>query len=143
MELIMILDYLPYFFIFFTLINVSISIIFTYYMKKNSKDIFLNENILLITAHPDDESMFFLPTLLSLKNIRNFYLLCLSNGNGSGLGKIREKELLNASKYLGIKYTEIIDREEFRDSMEAFWDDILIEKIIKENLEKFKINSIS
>lgn len=38
--------------------------------------------ILLITAHPDDECMFFAPTILSLGNsVRaELFLLCLSEG---------------------------------------------------------------
>ena len=38
--------------------------------------------VLLITAHPDDECMFFAPTVLSLgKSVRaELFLLCLSEG---------------------------------------------------------------
>lgn len=38
--------------------------------------------VLIVTAHPDDEAMFFGPTILSLANRPNctIYLLCLSNG---------------------------------------------------------------
>jgi N-acetylglucosaminylphosphatidylinositol deacetylase len=37
---------------------------------------------LLITAHPDDECMFFAPTILALTRTapEDVYLLCLSNG---------------------------------------------------------------
>lgn len=40
------------------------------------------KRVLIVTAHPDDESMFFGPTILSLtkRNACNVYLLCLSNG---------------------------------------------------------------
>ena len=39
------------------------------------------KNIALITAHPDDEAMFFTPTLLHLKeNGYNVSLLCLCKG---------------------------------------------------------------
>ena len=40
--------------------------------------------ILLITAHPDDECMFFAPTILSLgRSVRaELFLLCLSEGTG-------------------------------------------------------------
>lgn len=41
--------------------------------------------VLLITAHPDDECMFFSPVLLALTRTapQNVYLLCLSEGNFS------------------------------------------------------------
>lgn len=40
------------------------------------------KRVLIVTAHPDDESMFFGPTILSLTKRKNcdVYLLCLSNG---------------------------------------------------------------
>jgi N-acetylglucosaminylphosphatidylinositol deacetylase len=39
------------------------------------------DSVLLVTAHPDDEAMFFSPTILSLTRHRvPVALLCLSNG---------------------------------------------------------------
>jgi len=36
---------------------------------------------MLVIAHPDDESMFFAPTLLSMREAQTpMYVLCLSNG---------------------------------------------------------------
>jgi N-acetylglucosaminylphosphatidylinositol deacetylase len=48
---------------------------------------------LIVIAHPDDEAMFFVPTIKYLRKYNNISLLCLSNGNATGLGRIREKEL--------------------------------------------------
>ena len=42
-------------------------------------------------------------------------MLCLSNGNYEGLGKIWEKELESVGKYLGIKGVTIIDSTKFED----------------------------
>lgn len=40
--------------------------------------------LLLVIAHPDDESMFFAPTLQHLtKRGTSIYVLCLSNGAGA------------------------------------------------------------
>lgn len=47
------------------------------------------ENILVI-AHPDDESMFFLPTMLQLENL---LVLCLTAGDYDGLGSVRRREM--------------------------------------------------
>lgn len=55
---------------------------------------------LLITAHPDDECMFFSPTMPLIA-----HCLCLSNGNQDGLGAVREKELHASCQVLGISYT--------------------------------------
>lgn len=40
------------------------------------------KRVLIVTAHPDDECMFFGPTIVSLsqRNDCHVYLLCLSNG---------------------------------------------------------------
>ena len=63
-----------------------------------------SQNILLVTAHPDDETMFFAPTILSLtrKTSINLFHLCLSSGNADGLGEIRKEELANSLDVLGI-----------------------------------------
>ena len=57
----------------------------------------------MVTAHPDDEAMFFLPTITYL-NDNNYesHLICLSNGNANKIGKIREAELEKCCKYLKI-----------------------------------------
>jgi N-acetylglucosaminylphosphatidylinositol deacetylase len=50
-------------------------------------------NILYVIAHPDDEAMFFVPSIIQLREKNDLYILCLSNGNFDGLGKTREKEM--------------------------------------------------
>jgi N-acetylglucosaminylphosphatidylinositol deacetylase len=58
-----------------------------------------NRSILYVIAHPDDEAMFFVPSILSLRNTGNkLHLLCLSTGNFGGQGKVREKELHASAK---------------------------------------------
>ena len=74
--------------------------------------------ILLLTAHPDDETFFFGPTLTSLipvsasskSNVSGpvsltfpqVYSLCLSVGNADGLGDIRRRELGDSLDTLGV-----------------------------------------
>lgn len=59
--------------------------------------------ILLLTAHPDDECMFFAPTILQLvASSSDVYSLCLSTGDSDGLGEIREKELAGSLDILGV-----------------------------------------
>jgi N-acetylglucosaminylphosphatidylinositol deacetylase len=58
---------------------------------------------MLLIAHPDDESMFFAPTLLSIRG--SLEILCLSNGGCNGLGRRREEELRNVCSYLGCRMT--------------------------------------
>ena len=55
--------------------------------------------ILVVTAHPDDECMFFGPTLLALSH-KNVTVACLSTGNFDGLGSIRRVELDKSCRIL-------------------------------------------
>ncbi|OCF31873.1 hypothetical protein I317_02948 [Kwoniella heveanensis CBS 569] len=84
---------------------------------------------LLVTAHPDDEVMFFSPTILALVS-QGWEVsgLCLSSGNSSGLGDIRTKELVRSYKALGVapNHVIVIEAREFEDSMTAQWDPELI-----------------
>ncbi|CAH6786194.1 Pigl [Phodopus roborovskii] len=58
---------------------------------------------LLVIAHPDDEAMFFAPTVLGLARLeQRVFLLCFSAGNYYSQGEIRKKELLQSCDVLGI-----------------------------------------
>lgn len=81
-----------------------------------------NSHILLFTAHPDDESMFFTPTITELtkQNYNNtFHLICLSNGGYDGLGSIRERELTKAANFLNIDSVKVLD---YVDNINAYWN---------------------
>lgn len=100
-------------------------------------------DILLIIAHPDDEVVFFSPTLklLSSKMAKetekfNVRLLCLSNGNYDKIGKIREDEFAKVMKALKIKDFELINDERIQDDFHKFWDKDLVCEKIKEYFEK-------
>ncbi|KAF9763310.1 putative N-acetylglucosaminyl-phosphatidylinositol de-N-acetylase [Nosema granulosis] len=55
-------------------------------------------NYVLLIAHPDDESMFFAPTLLNLRG--RIKIICLSHGDYDGLGTVRKQEMTKlCSKY--------------------------------------------
>ena len=83
------------------------------------------KRILLLIAHPDDEAMFFAPTLLALTRPElgnHVKILCLSSGtihlpfpyfvlatnstsvgDADGLGEIRKKELVKSALQLGLR----------------------------------------
>ncbi|KAH3672846.1 hypothetical protein WICMUC_004068 [Wickerhamomyces mucosus] len=90
-----------------------------------------NTEIQLLIAHPDDEVMFFAPTLIELlkpKYNNTISVTCFSTGNAEGLGHIRSRELITSLKILGIDDVEIVDDEtKFKDSMSLEWksNDIL------------------
>jgi len=88
-----------------------------YFQRKIEK-----KNFLYVIAHPDDEAMFFVPSIMYLKKTNNLYLLCLSNGNFDGLGKIREKELHASAKHLGFIDSYVVDHPKLQDGMDNHWD---------------------
>jgi N-acetylglucosaminylphosphatidylinositol deacetylase len=64
---------------------------------------------LLLTAHPDDETFFFSPTLTALSHMQNVgrardvFVVCLSTGNAKGLGDVRKEEFGKALEIFGIR----------------------------------------
>lgn len=91
------------------------------------------QKVLIITAHPDDECMFFSPTIQSLLNSGHFvHVLCLSNGNFYGLGKIRSLELFNSCEALGIPLRNVylFKHSDLQDHPEHPWKLKNVEKII-------------
>jgi len=73
---------------------------------KNLSNVRENPNLkqyLIITAHPDDEIMFFAPTIIGLrKQGFKVKILCLSTGNYDKKGEIRQVEIKNCVKLLGV-----------------------------------------
>ncbi|KAH9269339.1 hypothetical protein BASA83_008564 [Batrachochytrium salamandrivorans] len=101
--------------------------------------------VLLVIAHPDDECMFFAPTLLALAATTDRYVLCLSVGNAQGLGRIREKELRASCRILGHSneiHVESMDHELLPDSMTQDWDLSLIIDTVASHIHKHNIDSI-
>ncbi|ETS84019.1 hypothetical protein PFICI_05895 [Pestalotiopsis fici W106-1] len=87
-----------------------------------------NKRICLLIAHPDDEAMFFSPTVLALtrpETGNHVKILCLSTGNADGLGETRKKELVKSAMLLGVRQEDdvfVIDSPDFPDSMTTHWD---------------------
>ncbi|KZT56270.1 LmbE-like protein [Calocera cornea HHB12733] len=79
----------------------------------------------LLTAHPDDESMFFAPTLLSLVSAGwEVWVLCLSVGDAEGLGGVRRGELADAAEVMGLgrERVQVVDDPRLPDSMTTSWE---------------------
>nr|XP_042140128.1 N-acetylglucosaminyl-phosphatidylinositol de-N-acetylase isoform X3 [Peromyscus maniculatus bairdii] len=98
---------------------------------------------LLVIAHPDDEAMFFAPTVLGLARLeQRVFLLCFSTGNYYNQGEIRKKELLQSCDVLGIPppNVTIIDNSEFPDDPGVQWD---TEHVASTLLQHIKVNDIN
>ncbi|GAM88904.1 hypothetical protein ANO11243_069380 [Dothideomycetidae sp. 11243] len=95
-----------------------------------------NKRIVLLIAHPDDEAMFFSPSVLALTapNLGNHLkILCLSTGNADGLGAIRRNELVQSGLLLGLRSAEdvlVLDDPRFPDSMSQDWDETAIAELL-------------
>ena len=82
-----------------------------------------NKRVLFVTSHPDDECMFFGPTIRYFKSVGQVFLLCLSKGDHDGLGTVREEELQNSAKKIGIPegHLKIVDSEDLQDGPRNMW----------------------
>ena len=87
---------------------------------------------LFLTAHPDDEAMFFLPTITALRE-RGYqlHLFCLTNGDAYGLSSERERELVEAGKMMGF-FPSHVHIGKFRDGFNEKWNlTLAVEEIVK------------
>ncbi|GAW81783.1 N-acetylglucosaminylphosphatidylinositol deacetylase [Plasmodium gonderi] len=123
--------------------------IFFHFLNKKKNE-FLSllrekENVGIIIAHPDDEIMFFFPTIKLLfdkKKKAEIFLLSLSNGDYYGQGRIREKELYHVWSYIGgLKNNcKVINDPNIRDGWN-FWNekclvDVIADYCTRNNIRK-------
>ncbi|PKI83260.1 N-acetylglucosaminylphosphatidylinositol deacetylase [Malassezia vespertilionis] len=82
-----------------------------------------------MSAHPDDEVMFFAPAVLEMarQGVR-ISAWCLSQGNGDGLGAVRREELYQSYQALGVPKERVFvwDDVNLQDGMEHVWDEMYI-----------------
>uniref|UniRef100_H0WV61 N-acetylglucosaminyl-phosphatidylinositol de-N-acetylase n=1 Tax=Otolemur garnettii TaxID=30611 RepID=H0WV61_OTOGA len=100
---------------------------------------------LLVIAHPDDEAMFFAPTVLGLARLgHRVSLLCFSAGNYYNQGEIRKKELLQSCDVLGIPPSSvmIIDNRDFPDDPGVQWDTERVASVLLQHIEANGINLV-
>lgn len=119
--------------------------------RSTSRDVVCNNgeirkrNVLLIIAHPDDESMFFSPTINHLiSRGHNIHVLCCSNGNADGMGNIRKEELYRACVILKVPLhqVKILDHHDMQDGFGQKWNLDLLAKIVEEEVSTHSIDSI-
>ncbi|KZP25025.1 LmbE-like protein [Athelia psychrophila] len=104
--------------------------------------------VLLVTAHPDDETMFFAPTLLGLlshpKEVVEVYSLCLSTGDADGLGLTRPNELARALGVLGVDDDKhwVANHPNLKDNFTATWDPQVIAAVVEPYISQNAITTI-
>ncbi|PYH42910.1 PIG-L family deacetylase [Aspergillus saccharolyticus JOP 1030-1] len=101
-------------------------------------------HILLVTAHPDDETLFFSPTILYHRQHPEVTraLLALSSGNYNGLGDVRQDEIHRSCDRLGIARERciVLDRGELQDNPKAWWDEDLIREQVAQYVQQWQID---
>ena len=112
-------------------------------------------NVLIVTAHPDDECLFFGPAILGVletgkkekvgEEAKQGALLVLSTGNNYGKGELRKKELQGSCEALGIHKSRCVavDREELQDNPKEWWNEEVILEVVEEYIKKWKIDAVS
>ncbi|XP_066516360.1 N-acetylglucosaminyl-phosphatidylinositol de-N-acetylase isoform X2 [Hoplias malabaricus] len=100
---------------------------------------------LVVTAHPDDECMFFAPSILKLSESNaSLRLLCMSSGNYYNQGAQRREELLDSCEVLGISADQvtIIDNKDLPDDPKAEWSTALTSSLILKHIRTHSINLV-
>lgn len=105
------------------------------------------KRVLIVTAHPDDESMFFGPTILGLKaqdEDCRVFILCLSNGNFDKKGKERRTELWNACEILSIDQSDVmmVNHQQLQDDPNTEWKVEIIAQIVLKQIEALDIQLV-
>jgi len=110
------------------------------------KEIKTARRVLLVTSHPDDECMFFGPTVLSMtKNPAvSLFLLCMSNGDYRREGQTRKKELYKACHSLGIdeQNVTILSYTKLRDDPSLRWRDEIVSEVVLHAIESQDIDTV-
>lgn len=107
-----------------------------------------NSEIYFVIAHPDDEVMFFLPSLIELTRPNyhnNVHLLCLSVGDAEhkSMGPIRSDELRRSAQIMGIKPSNVVVTDLFKDGMQEKWDSASVEVVLKKYVKPNKAKLIT
>ena len=98
----------------------------------------LPSSALLVTAHPDDEVMFFAPAVQALLAAgTSISALCLSTGNAAGLGLQRAEELFASYQQLGIPPSRVkyLDDARLQDSMHTVWPSDHIASVVGSHID--------
>ncbi|KAJ3186650.1 hypothetical protein HDU85_007470 [Gaertneriomyces sp. JEL0708] len=121
------------------------------------RDLLVSKRPLLVVAHPDDECLFFSPSILGLtrggaslqsessKGVhRQAAVLVLSAGNNYGLGEVRKRELLGSCEMLGVSEERcvVLDVPEIQDNPRQWWPSDKVAEIIHEHVKKFNADAI-
>ncbi|KAL1970285.1 hypothetical protein VTN77DRAFT_5445 [Rasamsonia byssochlamydoides] len=103
-------------------------------------------NVLLITAHPDDECLFFSPSILHAWGNPhvNRAILVLSSGNYDGLGEERKAEAKASCATLGIAPDRcvVLNHPDLQDNPKKWWDEDVVKDVLQKHVRMWNIDLI-
>jgi len=103
-------------------ILIIISIIILYRQRIHTRLPEGCDRFLLVIAHPDDEVIFFRPTMSILQNEgKEVFILCLTEGDHEGLGIIRTEELYESAATFNIPRSHV-EIKKHKDGRQEVWD---------------------
>ncbi|KAL1140026.1 hypothetical protein AAG570_007003 [Ranatra chinensis] len=91
------------------------------------------KRVLLVIAHPDDECMFFGPTLVEVvRRGGKVYVVCLSSGEQGGTGDVRKRELFAACSALGVPQADVVVYRccDLADGPHNSWSPLLVARLV-------------
>ncbi|KAF4163714.1 hypothetical protein CNMCM6936_000426 [Aspergillus lentulus] len=98
------------------------------------------KSILLVTAHPDDETLFFSPSIAYRRDDPHVQraLLVISSGER------RRQEIHDSCSVLGIAPDRcvVLDNVELQDNPKKWWDDDLIKELVASHVQKWNVDLI-
>ena len=132
------------------LASITFAMIYGYFkvksINRDTKNLHFDKkkNFALVIAHPDDEVMFFTPTILALRHHVNLFVICITKGNYYGLGKVRKVELFESCHYLGIPKSRVLflKDKKFYDHPTLKWDTILLAEKLQGFLQNLQIHTV-
>lgn len=98
------------------------------------------DSLSLVIAHPDDEVMFFAPSLLEfdsrLPSSVEFNIVCLSKGGADGLGDTRIQELQESVNLLlsNSRRRYRLHQYDYPDGQEEIWDQKSVQSSIRDSV---------
>lgn len=107
-----------------------------------------NSDVYYVIGHPDDEVMFFAPSLIELakpKNNNTVNLICFSNGDATdeSMGHIRTAELVQSARILGVHSDRVtvLGLDQYKDGMNIQWDAEDITKTLESYIDHTSVGS--
>lgn len=118
-------------------------------------------SILLVTAHPDDETLFFSPSITYRRDdphvqrallvissggldIHSYRLMLTCLGNYEGIGERRQQEIHDSCSVLGIVPDRcvVLDDAALQDNPRKWWNEELIKDLVASHVQKWNADLV-